>query len=67
MPRVFDLSVISQIPESYREPIIAHIVHVHQSLKGYNMQYLMKLRRKNFVTPKHYLDFINTYLKLIGK
>uniref|UniRef100_A0A8W7PMI7 AAA+ ATPase domain-containing protein n=1 Tax=Anopheles coluzzii TaxID=1518534 RepID=A0A8W7PMI7_ANOCL len=55
-----------KIPESYREPIIAHIVHVHQSLKGYNMQYLMKLRRKNFVTPKHYLDFINTYLKLIG-
>nr|XP_040226033.2 dynein axonemal heavy chain 10 isoform X2 [Anopheles coluzzii] len=54
-----------KIPESYREPIIAHIVHVHQSLKGYNMQYLMKLRRKNFVTPKHYLDFINTYLKLI--
>uniref|UniRef100_A0A182NRZ8 AAA+ ATPase domain-containing protein n=1 Tax=Anopheles dirus TaxID=7168 RepID=A0A182NRZ8_9DIPT len=54
-----------KIPENYREPIIAHIVHVHQSLKSYNVQYLMKLRRKNFVTPKHYLDFINTYLKLI--
>ncbi|XP_053669700.1 dynein axonemal heavy chain 10 [Anopheles nili] len=56
-----------KIPENYREPIIAHIVHVHQSLKGYNLQYLTKLRRKNFVTPKHYLDFINTYLKLIDE
>uniref|UniRef100_A0A182IR22 AAA+ ATPase domain-containing protein n=1 Tax=Anopheles atroparvus TaxID=41427 RepID=A0A182IR22_ANOAO len=54
-----------KIPENYRDPIIAHIVHVHQSLKDYILQYLMKLRRKNFVTPKHYLDFINTYLKLI--
>lgn len=55
-----------QIPEIHREPIISHIVHVHQSLKHYTQQFLLKLRRKNFVTPKHYLDFINTYLKLIG-
>lgn len=25
----------------------------------------MKLRRKNYVTPKHYLDFITSYLKLL--
>lgn len=55
-----------QIPDIHREPIISHIVHVHQSLKHYTQQFLLKLRRKNFVTPKHYLDFINTYLKLIG-
>ncbi|XP_055618804.1 dynein axonemal heavy chain 10 isoform X2 [Toxorhynchites rutilus septentrionalis] len=55
----------AKIPDILREPIISHIVHVHQSLKHYTQQFLLKLRRKNFVTPKHYLDFINTYLKLI--
>ncbi|XP_055533348.1 dynein axonemal heavy chain 10 [Wyeomyia smithii] len=54
-----------KIPDVHREPIISHIVHVHQSLKHYTQQFLLKLRRKNFVTPKHYLDYINTYLKLI--
>ncbi|XP_062558011.1 dynein axonemal heavy chain 10 isoform X2 [Armigeres subalbatus] len=55
----------AKIPDIHRDPIISHIVHVHQSLKHYTQQFLLKLRRKNFVTPKHYLDFINTYLKLI--
>ncbi|XP_058811885.1 dynein axonemal heavy chain 10 isoform X1 [Topomyia yanbarensis] len=54
-----------KIPEVHREPIITHIVHVHQSLKHYTQQFLLSMRRKNFVTPKHYLDYINTYLKLI--
>ncbi|XP_058060896.1 dynein axonemal heavy chain 10 [Anopheles bellator] len=54
-----------KIPDTYREPIINHVVHVHQSLKDYTLQYRLKLRRRNFVTPKHYLDYISTYLKLI--
>lgn len=29
------------------------------------MDYQVKLRRKNYVTPKHYLDFINIYLRLL--
>lgn len=28
---------------------------------------MLKLRRKNYVTPKHYLDFIQTYLKLLDE
>lgn len=28
---------------------------------------MVKLRRKNYVTPKHYLDFINNYLKLLDE
>ncbi|ETN61879.1 dynein heavy chain 10, axonemal [Anopheles darlingi] len=62
--RVF-LTDHAKIPENNREPIISHIVHVHQSLKNYNVQYQLKVRRRNFVTPKHYLDYISTYLKLI--
>ncbi|KAJ8963302.1 hypothetical protein NQ318_018771 [Aromia moschata] len=54
-----------KIPESYRDTIIEHVVHVHQSVTQYTIDYLVKLRRKNFVTPKHYLDFITTYLRLL--
>lgn len=42
-----------------------HAVHVHQSVGEYTKDYLLKLRRKNFVTPKHYLDFIIIYEKLL--
>ena len=64
--RVF-LADHPKIPEIYRDPIISHVVHVHQSVSFYTAEFALKLRRKNFVTPKHYLDYINTYLKLIGK
>jgi len=29
------------------------------------MDFATKLRRRNYVTPRHFLDFINTYLKLL--
>lgn len=54
------------ISELYKRDIVEHVVHVHNSVIHYTQQYLQSVRRKNFVTPKHYLDFINTYLKLIG-
>ncbi|CAG9821168.1 unnamed protein product [Phaedon cochleariae] len=54
-----------KIPLQYRENIIDHVVFVHQSVIQYTVDYLAKLRRKNYVTPKHYLDFITTYLRLL--
>lgn len=54
-----------KIPEMYRENIIEHVVHVHQSLTFYTSEYFIKLRRLNFVTPKHYLDYIGSYLRLL--
>ncbi|XP_050294970.1 dynein axonemal heavy chain 10 [Anthonomus grandis grandis] len=53
------------IPEQYRDTIIEHVVHVHQSVIDYTQAYAVTLRRKNYVTPKHYLDFITNYLKLL--
>lgn len=53
------------IPEVYRKSIVQHIVHVHMSVGKYTADFLTKLRRKNYVTPKHYLDFINLYLSLL--
>ncbi|KAJ8934457.1 hypothetical protein NQ314_013332 [Rhamnusium bicolor] len=54
-----------KIPEIYRNNLIEHVVHVHQSVTQFTIDYLVKLRRKNYVTPKHYLDFIVTYLRLL--
>ncbi|KAL1513082.1 hypothetical protein ABEB36_002553 [Hypothenemus hampei] len=54
-----------KIPEQYRDTIIEHVVHVHQTVNEFTINYLLTLRRKNYVTPKHYLDFINLYLKLL--
>ncbi|CAD7085089.1 unnamed protein product [Hermetia illucens] len=53
------------IPEIHRKSIISHVVHVHTTIYPYSLEYMQKLRRANYVTPKHYLDFINTYLQLI--
>ncbi|VEL10774.1 unnamed protein product [Protopolystoma xenopodis] len=51
------------IPEENRASVMEHIVKVHQSVSKYGIQFAQRLRRINYVTPKHYLDFINTYLK----
>ncbi|XP_051175007.1 dynein axonemal heavy chain 10 [Leptopilina boulardi] len=53
------------IPELHRESIVQHIVDVHISVGHYTEDFHTKLRRRNYVTPKHYLDFINTYLNLL--
>lgn len=44
---------------------MTHAVHVHASIARYTLDFLAKLRRHNYVTPKHYLDFINTYVNLL--
>ncbi|XP_052801261.1 dynein axonemal heavy chain 10-like isoform X3 [Mya arenaria] len=53
------------ISEQHRDSVVEHIVLVHTSVGEYSKQFLTRLRRSNFVTPKNYLDFINTYLKLL--
>ena len=53
------------IPLDKREDLISHIVLVHQSVGVYSARFLSQLRRANYVTPKNYLDYIGTYLKLL--
>ncbi|KAI4497255.1 hypothetical protein M0802_007739 [Mischocyttarus mexicanus] len=54
------------LPQEYREDIVLHMVHVHKSVvERYTIDFLTKLRRKNYVTPKDYLNFINTFLHLL--
>ncbi|KAF3695797.1 Dynein heavy chain 10, axonemal Axonemal beta dynein heavy chain 10 Ciliary dynein heavy chain 10 [Channa argus] len=53
------------IPEAHSEQVIAHVCMVHRSVGDYSKLFQQKLRRSNFVTPKSYLDFINTYSNLL--
>ncbi|XP_078523750.1 dynein axonemal heavy chain 10 isoform X2 [Lissotriton helveticus] len=53
------------IPVDYSELVIAHIVKVHDSVGHFSKKFQQKLRRSNYVTPKNFLDFINTYSKLL--
>jgi len=53
------------VPQEYKEVIVSHIVYVHTSVLQYTADFATKLRRQNYVTPRHFLDFINTYLKLL--
>ena len=55
------------MPKEQRENLVAHMVMVHQSVEHYSEQFAAKLRRFNYTTPKNYLDYINTYLNLLGK
>ncbi|NXM38868.1 DYH10 protein, partial [Gymnorhina tibicen] len=54
-----------RIPPENSKSVIDHIVMVHESVGDYSKKFLEKLRRRNHVTPKNYLDFINTYAKLL--
>ncbi|XP_021370512.1 dynein heavy chain 10, axonemal-like isoform X1 [Mizuhopecten yessoensis] len=55
------------IPDENRENVVSHIVLVHQSVGEYSKKFQQRLRRNNYVTPKNYLDFINTYLRLLDE
>ncbi|XP_020901970.2 dynein heavy chain 10, axonemal, partial [Exaiptasia diaphana] len=54
-----------KIPDDYRDTVVDHVVFVHQTVGKYSVSFLQKLRRVNYTTPKNYLDFINTYNKLL--
>lgn len=56
---------VPKIPEEFLPQIVEHVVEVHSSVAAYTQDFLMKLRRKNYLTPKHYLDFITIYLSLL--
>ncbi|KAL0979348.1 hypothetical protein UPYG_G00183960 [Umbra pygmaea] len=53
------------IPVQHSKAVIDHVCMVHGSVGDYSNTFLQKLRRSNYVTPKNYLDFINTYTKLL--
>ncbi|XP_068162278.1 dynein axonemal heavy chain 10 [Antennarius striatus] len=53
------------IPEAHSDAVISQVCATHTFVDDYSKIFLQKLRRSNFVTPKNYLDFVNTYINLL--
>ncbi|KAJ3212195.1 hypothetical protein HDU67_003972 [Dinochytrium kinnereticum] len=52
------------LPPTYRAAVINAFVFVHQSLYEVNNRLSRRQGRSYHVTPRHYLDFINQFVKL---
>ncbi|XP_028177563.1 dynein heavy chain 10, axonemal, partial [Ostrinia furnacalis] len=61
------LADVQKIPDEFRSIIVEHVVHVHMSVARYSVEFLLRLRRNNYVTPKHYMDFLTNYLSLLNE
>ncbi|XP_013358995.1 PREDICTED: dynein heavy chain 10, axonemal isoform X2 [Chinchilla lanigera] len=57
----------SMIPAENIDDLVEHVVLVHESVGEFSKQFLQKLRRSNYVTPKNYLDFIHSYSRLLDE
>ncbi len=42
-------------------------MEVHTSVQKYSVDFELQLKRKNFSTPKNYLDFLNNYRTGLSK
>jgi dynein heavy chain 1 len=55
------------LPPLHRNAIVNAFVFVHQSLYDINAKLSKRQGRYNYVTPRHYLDFINHYVRLFNE
>lgn len=55
------------LPPTSRGAVINAFVFIHQSLYRMNRRLSRKYGRQNYVTPRHYLDFINHFMKLYNE
>ncbi|CAB4481707.1 unnamed protein product [Rhizophagus irregularis] len=55
------------LPPTHRNAIVNAFVYVHQSLYDINAKLSKRQGRYNYVTPRHYLDFINHYVRLFNE
>ncbi|CAB0039667.1 unnamed protein product [Trichogramma brassicae] len=58
---------ITHIPETHRDAVVQHAVYVHVTVNQYTSDFLTKLRRPNYVTPRHYLDALEIYINLLSE
>ncbi|KAJ1659203.1 dynein heavy chain [Dispira simplex] len=55
------------LPVNHRDAIVNAFVYVHESLYEVNARLSKRQGRHNYVTPRHYLDFINHYVRLYNE
>ncbi|XP_074643936.1 cytoplasmic dynein 1 heavy chain 1-like isoform X2 [Tubulanus polymorphus] len=55
------------IPPCHRDAVVNAFVYVHQTLHQANERVIKRGGRTMAITPRHYLDFINHYVKLFNE
>ncbi|KAH9043831.1 dynein heavy chain protein 1 [Lactarius pseudohatsudake] len=55
------------MPPIHRTAVVNALVYVHMSLYQINQRLSRRQGRYNYVTPRHYLDFINHYVRLYNE
>lgn len=55
------------MPPSHRQAVLNAFVYVHQTLHQANAKVSRRGGRTMAITPRHYLDFINHYVKLFNE
>ena len=52
---------------NHRDAVINAMVYVHQTLHAANKRIVKRGGRAMAITPRHFLDFINHFVKLYGE
>ena len=55
------------LPASYRDAVINSMVYVHHSLHRFNQRLFKQQGRKTFLTPRHFLDFVDQCVRLFNE
>ena len=55
------------LPASHRDAVINSMVYVHHSMHRFNQRLLKQQGRKTFLTPRHYLDFVDQCVRLFNE
>ncbi|EGC38132.1 cytoplasmic dynein heavy chain [Dictyostelium purpureum] len=58
---------LMSMPPSHRDAVVSSLVYIHQTIGEANVRLLKRQGRQNYVTPRHYLDFINQVVLLINE
>jgi dynein heavy chain 1 len=61
------LAVADGVAPSHREAVVAALVYIHSTINEANMLLHRQSGRSNYVTPRHYLDFISHLVHLVGE
>ncbi len=55
------------LPPVHRAAVVNALVHVHSSMYDVNAKLARREGKTNHATPRHYLDFINQYVRLFNE
>ena len=55
------------LPATHRDAVVNSMVYVHHSLHGFNQRLLKQQGKKTFLTPRHFLDFVDQCVQLFNE